>query len=187
MRHRKESICYILKDELTKKTFDKITISEIVKIANLSRQNFYYYFGNLEDCLKFLLSLENPFKNNIKVNISSNIENIFTYYDNNKQFIDNIMQNLVSRNALVSCLYKDLNTITLIFMNTNIPEIIELSDEDIKILITYYSNAYLGLIINNVFLKKNYRRDIDMYAYLLNGEIRTSVLKLLTYRKEHNK
>ncbi|WP_019321086.1 TetR family transcriptional regulator, partial [Streptococcus mutans] len=43
-----------LKEIMAKKSFDKVTVTELVRFLNVNRQTFYYHFKDLYDLLEWI-------------------------------------------------------------------------------------------------------------------------------------
>lgn len=54
----KKALAESLKKAMTKKPFQKITVSELIKDCNMNRNTFYYHFEDIYELLRWLLKQE---------------------------------------------------------------------------------------------------------------------------------
>ena len=52
-KKRKQMLADSLKRAISKKSFSKVTVSEIVEDCGINRKTFYYHFEDLYDLLSF--------------------------------------------------------------------------------------------------------------------------------------
>ena len=116
---KREKIKRALKNEFTKHTFEKASISHIIEEANIPRGSFYQYFEDKEDALKFIIEdFLNDEKEQIKELLIQNEGDIFlTTIDLYLYFVDKsynetevkLFQNIINklRNENVN-IYKNI-------------------------------------------------------------------------------
>ena len=116
---KREKIKRALKNEFTKHTFEKASISHIIEEANIPRGSFYQYFEDKEDALKFIIEdFLNDEKEQIKESLIQNEGDIFlTTIDLYLYFVDKsynetevkLFQNIINklRNENVN-IYKNI-------------------------------------------------------------------------------
>lgn len=109
---KKKKITEAIKNEFSRNTFSKASISNIIEEAQIPRGSFYQYFEDKEDALKYIIeefiSLE---KEEIKNSLIKNNGNIFEtsldifeyvtseeYNDSDKRLCQNIIQELKEEN-----------------------------------------------------------------------------------------
>lgn len=104
----KQMLADALIDLSSKKTFSKITVSEIVDYCNINRKTFYYHFTDIYDLLEWHLN------NEISHVVSSfdpikdvNVTTAFAVnYMNQHAYIKNFLQDALARDKITQLLYK---------------------------------------------------------------------------------
>ena len=116
---KREKIKKALKNEFTKHTFEKASISNMIEEANIPRGSFYQYFEDKEDALKYIIEdILNDEKEKIKELLIQNEGDIFlTTLDLYSYFVDKnyhekevkLFQNIINklRNENVN-IYKNI-------------------------------------------------------------------------------
>ena len=83
-----------LKDLLEKKSFSKVTVTEIITLSKVNRNTFYYHFEDIYDLLRWLLEQEaiNIVKDyDSKDEIDMAINFTLSYIEKNRSFLKNIL------------------------------------------------------------------------------------------------
>ena len=97
-----------LKDIMQDKSFDKVTVTELVKKLNVNRQTFYYHFNDLYDLLERIYIMDGDTILNQAANSGiwqEELLAIFHYIQDNRQFVCNTYYS-VNRNYLEHFLYE---------------------------------------------------------------------------------
>ncbi len=116
---KREKIKKALKNEFTKHTFEKASISNIIEEANIPRGSFYQYFEDKEDALKYIIEdFLNDEKEKIKELLTQNEGDIFlttldlysyfvdkNYHEAEVQLFQNIINKLRNENVNI---YKNI-------------------------------------------------------------------------------
>ena len=113
-KEKREKIEKALKNEFTKHTFEKASISNIIEEAKIPRGSFYQYFEDKEDALKYIIEdFVNDEKEKIKELLIQNKGDIFlTTLDLYSYFVDKnyhekevkLFQNII-RSKIISKYY----------------------------------------------------------------------------------
>ncbi len=118
---KREKIKRALKNEFTKHTFEKASISNMIEEANIPRGSFYQYFEDKEDALKYIIEdFLNDEKKKIKELLIQNEGDIFlttidlysyfvdkNYHEEEVKLFQNIMNKLRNENVNI---YKNIKT-----------------------------------------------------------------------------
>ena len=142
----KKALSDSLKESLTKKSLNKITINEIVKKCGVNRQTFYYHFKDIYDLLEWTLNVNiKNYEEELTVSDLDPIEYAYTSLLRNKKIILNAYSSADSRwiNNYLIRVFEDL--IIKIFEDNGIHE--KLSKENEDFLIRFYSNGLAGIVI----------------------------------------
>ena len=167
---KREKIEKALKNEFTRNTFEKASISNIIEEAQIPRGSFYQYFEDKEDALKYIIeNFLNDEKKQIERLLIQNEGNIFsTTLDLYSYFVDKnyneseikLFQNIINklRNENVNIFkdikqFKDLRDIdkTNCYINTNMLNIE--NEKDIEYMLRIITCILRAEIID-VMLKK---------------------------------
>ncbi|OJF95925.1 dihydroxyacetone kinase transcriptional activator DhaS [Alkalibacterium sp. 20] len=109
----KKIIANAFKSLMQKESFVKISVSEIMKTADMRRQTFYYHFQDKYELLEWV------FKTESKENISDLIgyerwdiimKQIFIYFDREQDFYKNALA-VSEQNGFIEYLYSNLKSL----------------------------------------------------------------------------
>ena len=147
----KKTFLQLLQD----KTFDQITITEIVKEANYNRGTFYAHFESkdrlLEEIVEDVLNemvhqIRKPYLALATINLEEmNVDDItlFSYFKENKK----LFKTLLSNHIRIDFRYKIAKTIEELFIAEYEYELEEENSLDLKLLYIYRSHGIAGIII----------------------------------------
>ena len=106
----KEMLCDALISLSAKKTFSKITVSEIVNLCELNRKTFYYHFADVYDLLEW--HLDNEIQNAISTfDPLFDLDATITYainYMNQHLYLQKFIQDPLAREKITQLLNKCL-------------------------------------------------------------------------------
>lgn len=157
----KKALAAVLKEKMTKKSFSKITVTELIETCDINRKTFYYHFEDIYDLLKWTFEQEaiEVLKSfDLLVNAENAIDFVMNYLEDNKYFI-NCAYDSVGYSELKRFLYTD---IVEIFSNT-----IEKASKKLKIFVDenfkkfladFYTEALAGMILSKLQGISNYER-----------------------------
>ena len=132
-----------LKKLLLKKNIDKITVSDIVKEANVNRQTFYYHFKDIYNLIEWIY--ENEIIKELKIiNVFNDWEKscdfMLNYILKNKDFISKTYKISSLKSYIYDEVYNQIyNKVKEIKKNSNI-------DVNIDFITRFYSHAFIGII-----------------------------------------
>ena len=168
-KEKREKIEKALKNEFTKHTFEKASISNIIEEAKIPRGSFYQYFEDKEDALKYIIEdFVNDEKEKIKELLIQNKGDIFlTTLDLYSYFVDKnyhekevkLFQNIINklRNENVN-----------IYKNIKLKKFTDLKDTD-------KNNCY----INTGLLSIQSDEDIEYMLRILTCILRAEVIDVM--------
>ena len=166
---KREKIKKALKNEFTKQTFEKASISRIIEDANIPRGSFYQYFEDKEDALKYIIEdFLNDEKEKIKELLIQNEGDIFlTTLDLYSYFVDKnyheqevkLFQNIINklRNENVN-----------VYKNIKLKRFTDLKDMDTN-------NCY----INTSLLAIENDKDIEYMLRILTCILRAEIMDVI--------
>ena len=153
---------------LSKKELNKITVSEICKIADINRATFYRYYLDVYDLLNHI---EKDFEEELKNAYHPENEDENTIFLFSKSMLTVFLEN----KELVKILF---STNENIYFLNNILEIAyekckekwqkelpELSTEDMEYAAIFIFNGALGVV--NFWVKNNFNKDIDEISRII--------------------
>lgn len=174
-----------LKNLLEKKSFSKVTVTEIITLSKVNRNTFYYHFEDIYDLLRWLLEQEaiNIVKDyDSKDEIDMAINFTLSYIEKNRSFLKNILFS-VGEKDLRRFFSKDFREIIGNFIKIDEEELgIKIDDQYRNVLTMYLTEAIAGLLIES--LNKKYEiSNAKISSYIKT--ISTSSIKasLMAYKK----
>ena len=168
-KEKREKIEKALKNEFTKHTFEKASISNIIEEAKIPRGSFYQYFEDKEDALKYIIEdFVNDEKEKIKELLIQNKGDIFvTTLDLYSYFVDKnyhekevkLFQNIINklRNENVN-----------IYKNIKLKKFTDLKDNEKR-------NCY----INTSLLAIENEEDIQYMLRILTCILRAEIMDVM--------
>lgn len=167
--HTKSKLADSLKKFMTKKSLNKITVTEIIKDCNVNRKTFYYHFENIYDLLKWILEIE-------AIEIVKNFDFMVDYEEAILFVIDYVEKN----SHILACAYDAMGREEMkrFFYNDFImviQNIVEASEKELEINISssfkqficdFYAEALAGTLIN-LFKEKANKNKEQIIHYLL--------------------
>lgn len=169
-----------LKKAMQKKTFSKITVSEIIADCGLNRKTFYYHFEDIYALLKWMLEEEaiEVVKNfDLLVDYEEAITFVMDYVENNKHII-NCAYDSIGRDEMKRFFYSDFIEL--------ISSVIDKSEEmvglylnpEYKIFISnFYTEALSGMLID--WIKERETRDRNKVVSYISNTFRASLTGIL--------
>ena len=186
MNDVKEKIVDELMHELNNKRLDKITINEIVKNVDISRQTFYYYFDDLYSVVEWILT---EAASTILDNYSD-IDNwtvgyyaILNWMKKHDKFLFNIYY-CVPREYIENFMYSVLYPYLLKVVSTE-GQNAKISDEQKEFIAKFYTLAFNALTIDWIKneMKTEVKEMIVRIDTITKGDIAKSIKKLENYNK----
>lgn len=169
-KYTKKTIKDTLINLLSEKDINKITVSEICKIADINRATFYRYYLDVYDLLNHI---EQDFEEELK-----NAYHPETNEENTVFFFSKAMLNVFLTNKeLVKILFTTNNNIY--FLNTILSVAYEkcrekwqqdlpnLSEEDMEYAAVFIFNGALGVV--NFWVKNDFDKDIDEVSEIIEN------------------
>ena len=187
----KMTLVKALKEEMRKKSFSKITVSDLVNDCDMNRKTFYYHFSNVYDLLKWMFeqeAIEIIKKFDFLVDYEEAINFVLDYVDEN-DYIINCAYSSIGRDEMKNFFFSDFIGINSSLID-NISEKYGFSlDEDYKeFMARFFSEAVAGTLIDMVHEKDKEKR--KRYADYIVRIVRTSVenaeIQGKTLRKKYN-
>ena len=176
----KQSIVNTFMQLLNEKSFDKITVTDIVSRCGINRNTFYYYYQDIYELLEEIFTDETDKIIKKHQHYDTWVEAFYLavgFARLNKKAIYHIF-NSVNRQILEDYLYKVIVKNLTEYVNP-IAEELNADDEDKEALIMFYSSALMYMTLQWIQsgMKKNFSEYIDRLGFLLDGNIKHALEK----------
>ena len=171
-----------LKKLMTKKSFNKITISDLTDDCQISRMTFYYHFSDIYDLVEW----------SIIDGVSLAVDNDKTYSTWKQGFIQ-VFQRFTDHKAFIQNIYTSLNLehiqnylygLTYDLLHGVVEELaqgLDISQEDKEFIIQFYKYAFVGLVLD--WFKTGMEKDpeiiVDKLAVLIEGNFNNGIQRFL--------
>lgn len=176
----KKHLSKTLKKLMLKKPLSKITISEIVRSADVNRKTFYYHFESINELFKWTLEEEavHVVKNlDVKKDYKKAIEFVIEYIETNNDIL-NCAYDSMGREGLKEFFYDDFYEIVEKLVETIAEEMDEVVENDFKdFLAKMYAGAIANMIIDYFSEKKNIdtQKIVDYIMIVMGSSIKASI------------
>lgn len=176
----KKHLSKTLKKLMLKKPLSKITISEIVRSADVNRKTFYYHFESINELFKWTLEEEavHVVKNlDVKKDYKKAIEFVIEYIETNNDIL-NCAYDSMGREGLKEFFYDDFYEIAEKIVETIVEEMDEVVEDDFKdFLAKMYAGAIANMIIDYFSEKKNIdtQKIADYIMIFMGSSIKASI------------
>jgi len=174
----KKALAASLKNLLTQKTLDKITVVDIAKDCEVNRQTFYYHFHDIYDLVEW------TFLNEASRALGSDktyetwqqgFLKIFDYVLENKALIKNIYHS-AGREYLVQYLYRE-TTHLLIDVVRKKAEGLPVREDEIAFIAHFYKYAFAGILLE--WIRTGMKREpadvIEKLRVLIQGNMESAL------------
>ena len=152
----KQALVDSLKQLLTKKSFSKITVTEIVENCGYNRKTFYYHFEDIYSLLRWMLEqdlLSVVDSNELTSDPEKVIRFALSYIKQNRQLLTCVITEL-GHDELRNFLYDDFAApIRMLIQKTESEIGLTLDDAYREYLTSFYTSGMTGMIIR-VLLRK---------------------------------
>lgn len=131
MKKRKLALLNTLADEITKTSYQDVSVTIVCDIVGCSRQNFYYYFDSIDDALKALVDLDVA---SVDINViqPSSFKCILSVIWKRKEFYSTMFKDPLSRALINEILIAKLTDLYNTWGRYTIREYSRWSDENKK-------------------------------------------------------
>ncbi len=175
----KRALADSLKRLLETRTLEKITIKEIVEDCGVNRQTFYYHFRDVYDLLDWIFTTEGKAVANDDVteDWETKTQNIFTYLENNHQFIINTYHS-IAREQLERYVYREMYKLIYTRIQMASDEF-DVTEADKQFIANFFKFAFTGLILEWIRcgMQEKSQKIVERIVTLMRGEIRSVLEK----------
>lgn len=176
----KKLLAESLKKAMQKKTFSKITVSEIIADCGLNRKTFYYHFEDIYALLKWMLEEEaiEVVKNfDLLVDYEEAITFVMDYVENNKHII-NCVYDSIGRDEMKRFFYSDFIELVSSVIDKSEDMVGLYLNPEYKIFISnFYTEALSGMLID--WIKERETRDRNKVVSYISNTFKASLTGIL--------
>lgn len=171
---------------IEQKSFEKISVKDIVEDCGVNRKTFYYYFSDIYDLVEQIFRMElNKYIENLteEITLEQGMTGVFNLLEKNKKAIYHI-HNSTEKDDLKKYIYGSLHDV-IVKINRENAKKYGISEKDMELLCSVFIMAFSGLIntwIDNG-MKPSYYETIKRVCVMLRG---SAELMLNNLRSEDN-
>lgn len=143
----KQAFGAALKQMMSVKPVDKITVKDLVVICGVNRQTFYYHFDDIYDLLEWVFEEDASQvlpKSILKNNWQENVQVLFDYFSQNASFVLNVY-NSNSRTYMLRFLKEHVHGCIRSYAEV-VSELRNIDRQDFDFVVEFYSNGVVGLL-----------------------------------------
>lgn len=176
----KKSLAESLKKAMQKKTFSKITVSEIIADCGVNRKTFYYHFEDIYALLKWMLEEEaiEVVKNfDLLIDYDEAISFVMDYVESNNHIL-NCAYDSIGREEMKRFFYSDFISLVESIIDQTEEKMGIFLDEKYKIFVSnFYTEALSGMLID--WLKDREAYDKKRVIEYLSGTFSVSLSSII--------
>ncbi|WP_423188498.1 dihydroxyacetone kinase transcriptional activator DhaS [Alkalibacterium sp. f15] len=169
----KKVIAYSFKTLMQKEPFAKISVSDIMKKADLRRQTFYYHFQDKYELIEWIYHTES--QENISDLLDfehwdSILKQIFVYFNREQKFYKNALA-VYEQNGFSNSLYVNLRELFLKILNDDHVPCERFTDEKKNLVSSFLGHGMVGIIkdwIQSGCKVSPEKMAYNVYTYLLD-------------------
>ncbi len=147
----KRALADALKLSMKKKSFSKISVSELVTACNVNRKTFYYHFPDIFALLKWMMA-EETFSIVNQYNLLTDYEEAIRFaveYVATNDYIVSCAYDSVAREEMKRFFYQNFVTIVDTLIDSVLEEKNITLDENVKsFFVKYHSEAFLSMLVD---------------------------------------
>ena len=143
----KDALASALRQMMTVKPIDKVTVKDIVEICGVNRQTFYYHFDDVDDLLEWVFEQDSDRVFPHEVVRDHWLDGMMTYFDylvSNSAFTLNVY-NSNSRLYMLRYLKNRMEICIRRFAEI-VSEGMNIDRQDFEFVVEFYANCAIGLI-----------------------------------------
>lgn len=162
-----------LKDLMNKEEFDKISVDDIVKNCELTRQTFYYHFKDKYDLMNWIYYNETKkfmINYNKIENWTDGLKDICLYIQKNKTFYINAL-NTKGQNSFPEYLHDYITEVSTSVIKNVLSQ--EYDSRKWKFVVEFFSTSLVGIIIHwaNDNMEEDSSEYIDQIKNIFDGNV----------------
>ncbi len=174
-KQTKETIVRVFLNLIQKKSFEKITVKDIVEECGINRKTFYYYFKDIYDLVEYAFKAEmESYINSVpeENTLEESVSGIFELVEKNKKAVYHL--NGSNDDELKKYIYRVFNdTVAKKYKRKAVEK--GISERDFRLLCEVFVMAFSGMITTWIKngMKPEYKDDIKRACIVLGGSVET--------------
>ncbi len=166
---------------IEQKSFEKITVKDIVDDCGINRKTFYYYFKDIYDLIEYVFraEIEGYVETAPKGDtLEDSIIGIFALVKKNKKSVMHLRNSSHSK-ELKKYLHIVFNE-TVIKLYKDKADAYNISEHNLKLFVHVFVTSFYGILINWIDdgMKPDYEEDIKCICAMLGGSVEYMLEKL---------
>ena len=183
----KTKLANLLRKAMEKKTFSKITISEIILDCGVNRKTFYYHFQDIYALLKWMLeqdAIEVVKKFDLIADSEEAVLFVMNYVESNKHLI-NCAYDSIGHDQIKSFFYSDFIELINNLVTTAEHKVGCCLDKDYKkFLVRFYTEALSGMMMD--WIKNRETIDKNIVVRHISDTVMTTLIQLIKVYGNNN-
>ncbi len=176
----KKALSNTLKELMRHKSFQKITVSELIRECNVNRKTFYYHFEDIYALLKWTLEQESVqiIKQHGLFNDYAELISFVYDYAMDNSFLLNSAYGSLGREVLKQFFQKDFYEITYhIIKNEETKYNLNISDGFRTFICRLYTEGIAGMLIDIFQNPEQYKKEefIRYFSLVLNSSVHSTL------------
>ena len=174
----KQAIIDVFTSLLDKEPLDKITVQEIVAESQISRNTFYYHFGDIYAVLDTLIQRDISVLRQRRREGASwkeSMSRAIDYILENRRRINNIYRSL--NHELLEQLFRQATEELFFEYVRGEAQGLVVSDKDVGVIVYFYQSAFVGGILD--WMRRGMRDDLGAYLGQLHRLTRGTTRRML--------
>ena len=165
-----------LKKIMQKKSFSKITVSEIIADCGINRKTFYYHFQDIYDLLRWMFekeAVEVVKQFDLLWDYEKVIQFVMDYIEEN-EYIINCAYDAMGRDGMKQYFFSDFPFVVQSLLVSVEKELGKTLDESYKTFLTkFYTEAFTGVLVDWVKNRKERNREqlIDYFVTTVKSSL----------------
>lgn len=177
----KSRLAEALKVRMKKTSFEKITVSDLIKDCEVTRQTFYYHFRDIYDLLKWVVQIEmiNILKYGLnKDRWEDTLLDLFKYLYQNK-YMYNSTHNILNNKQIQDFLFEEIRPLVLNFI-VNLDADVDLEDDNVCFVVDFYVGAVIGSMERWALggMQDAPEKIVNIVSIIINGNILNAIEKI---------
>jgi len=177
-----------LRNAMEKKTFSKITVSEIILDCGVNRKTFYYHFQDIYALLKWMLeqdAIEIVKKFDLMVDYEEAILFVMNYVESNQHLI-NCAYDSIGHDQIKSFFYSDFIELINDLVTTAENKFNCFLEADYKrFIVKFYTEALSGMMMDWIKNRENIDKNV-VVRHISNTVMTTLIQTINTYGEKIN-
>ena len=154
---------------MRKKSFSKITVSEIIADCGVNRKTFYYHFQDIYDLLRWMFEKEAVVvvkQLDLILNYEEALLFVMDYVEEN-EYIINCAYDAMGRDGMKQYFFSDFTFVVQSLLESVEKELGKTLDESYQnFLIKFYTEAFVGVLVDWIKNRKERNRE-QVIEYLV--------------------